>query len=752
MGQPLPIDLQTETKGEYTVKAWQTDMGGGGYITGILQDTSAPQTLYARSDVAGVFKSENGGKSWIPRNSGLDKMSDHYCHSLAMDPFNPQCLLRAGGDVRDFRYVGRIHRSVDGGKNWQLVKDGLDYYGNGATRIFGELICFNPDKRGEVAAGTYSKGIWLSKDGGETWKYSGLSGDRISCVLYKDGRIYVGTISDRAMFGGGPVKEKVEQKLKELQDFPRNKPGRLYRSDDGGRTWQVLFERDDIAVYELVVTDNGRNVLFASQRGVHRSTDGGRTFTAVKDLPQESKYRTLVQSVQNPDVLYTAEQFPTQYAVTIYKSDNRGKDWYPLSPDCQPENLFEFPEEWHGRNPGKIGSAISHILPDCQDANKLYISNWWGVTITYDGGKNYYGHQFKGIGIICCETLVKHPTREGVWACGVCDHAPALSFDDSRSYTMAPITVGPGRTACFSRHNPEWLLFASQRKGQYMQLYKSEDMGKTGRIVWNLKGKNFLQDLKEDPLVTGRYWAYLEGKLAAASEEEAEAGIYVSNDNGEHWEKVSDPCWGNIQTLPAEEFRIDKDLTPIVNYQHKNGCGTGQLLALDPQRKDIVYVGEWTQGIFRSDDAGRTWTNISDGLPFAPQDNSVLSMIYADPDRSGTIYAGFWNGGLWKSDDYGKSWQAVAPLGMKQYNATSFSIDRDDNGRSLLVIASSNHPLGDTPTRLLISTDEGRKWTDIYDPALGCLRWITVVADAQKQRIHAATAGSGIFYFDIKTL
>lgn len=125
------------------------------------------------------------------------------------------------------------------------------------------------------------------------------------------------------------------------------------------------------------------------------------------------------------------------------------------------------------------------------------------MTITYDAGKNYYGHQFKGIGIICCETLIKHPTRDGVWACGVCDHAPALSFDDSKSYKMAPITVGPGRTVSFSLRDPELLLFAAQRKGQYMRLYKSVDLGKTGRIVWEQKGQNFLQDIKEDPLVPG---------------------------------------------------------------------------------------------------------------------------------------------------------------------------------------------------------------------------------------------------------
>lgn len=748
---PLKIDLKSPVKGNYIIEAYQTDMGGGGYIVGIVQDVINPGILYARSDVAGVFKSVNGGISWTPCNGGLDKMADHYCHSLALDPFDNQSLLRASGDVRDNHFVGRLHRSTDGGKNWYVVKDSLDYYGNGPTRQYGELICYNPQKEGEVMAGTYSKGIWKSLDGGSSWKYSGLKGERISCVQFVDNRIYVGTLSDYSFFKEKLTKEQVKHCLAEFQDFPRNTPGRLYMSEDGGKHWKVIYEDKEIGLLELVVTDNGNTVLFASQNGVYRSVNGGKIFNRIKDLPQESRYRTLVQSVQNPNVLYTAEEFPTRYPITIYKSENKGESWFPINTDCKPENMYGFPAEWHGQNPSKIGSAVSHILPDCNDPNKIYIANWWGVTTTYDGGKNFYGHQFKGIGIICCECLVKHPTREGVWACGVCDHAPALSFDDGDSYRMAPITVGPGRAVAFSKRNPNLMIFASQRKGQYMRLYKSDDLGETGRVVWDEKGDNFIQDIKEDPLVPGRFWVYMEGHSNSNTEDEVPAGIYLSNDYGETWEKVNNPSWGKIPTIPAEAFKIDQDLTPIVNHQRKNGCGTCQMLALDPLKKDVIYVGEWTQGIFRSDDAGNNWVKISHPLPFNQRKNSILSLVYTDPYKSGVIYAGFWNGGLWRSDDYGKSWSKIRPEGLEKYNASCMSISRNDAGESLMVLACSNHPLGDTPTTLYVSKDNGQEWTDIYDSSLGCLRWISVVADAQKKRIHTATAGSGIFYFDINS-
>lgn len=748
--QPLRIPLQTSHKGPYDIQVHQTDMGGGGYITGIVQDYTRPERLFARSDVAGVFCSEDGGRSWRPQNAGLDKMSDHYCHSLAIDPFDPQSLLRASGDVRNFHFTGRIHRSTDGGKNWRLVKDGLDYYGNGGTRYIGELICYNPDKAGEVAAGTYSKGIWISHDSGETWKKSGLDGERIASVLYHRDRIYVGTIPDAALFGEGTTTEELQEKLRELQDFPRKRPGRLYTSDDGGQHWRILFEHETLAVYEIVVADGGQTILFSSQKGVYRSTNGGATFQVVASLPTSSKYRTLTQSPRDPRILYTAEQFPTQYPITIYKSEDTGATWSPLSPDCKPEQLFEFPEPWHGQRPGMIGSAISHILPDCLDPDKLYIANWWGVTTTYDGGRSYYGHQFRGIGILCCETLVKHPVKENCWACGVCDHAPALSFDAGQSYAMAPVSSGPGRVLTFSRHDPDLLMYAAERKGEYMRLIRSTDLGKTGQIVWELKGKNFVQDLKEDPHVKGRFWAYLEGDLTPTDSAGLPAGLYCSNDYGKHWQPTNAPSWGAAKSLPVQEFLIDKDLTPIVNYQHKNGCGTGQMLAFDAKQKDVIYMGEWTKGIFISHDAGHSWVNVGKRLPFHSKSYAVLSCLYADPNRSGIIYAGFWNKGLWKSEDFGQSWKQVRPQGIKSYNANSISISRTPDGRNLFAVACSNHPLGDHPIHLFISTDEGTHWTDIYDNSLGCLRWIQVVTDITHQSIHAATAGSGIFYFTLK--
>jgi hypothetical protein len=745
LAQPLSVPLSSYSKGNYLLSVFQSDMGGGGYITGIVQDPHNSDLLYARSDVAGVFKSVNGGKSWRVINSGLDKMSDHYCHSLAINPFNSKMLLRASGDVRSFKFTGRIHRSVDGGNSWKLVKDKLDYYGNGPIRNYGELIAFNPSKKGEVVAGSFSNGVWLSRNNGTSWKYAGLKGERIACVTYCDNRIYVGTVADSYVSSNSSDPKVIESLLKRVQDFSRGKDkGRIYMSSNGGKTWEVVFEKEHIAIFEMVVLDAGKTIIYVSNPGIYRSTDSGKTFDAIKGLRSDAGYRTIVQGSSDANVLFTAEAGTEVADIPIFRSDDKGATWKLISPDPKPENLCCFPT-WHGLNTKRIGARISHILQDYKQPDKLYVSNWWGVTITEDMGKTYNGNYFEGIGILCMENLSKHPSKPGVIVAGVCDHAPALSTNGGATFHSLPINIWPpARLVRFSAHNPDLLLFVSQTKGRSISLYKSEDAGKTARVVWTLKGTNYIQDIKEDPFNKGRFYAFVEGN----ENSENTPGIYISNDYGETWSSFGTSPFAHLASVPADVYKIERNLTPIVNFQHKNGSGTGQLLTLDYFKVNVMYVGEWTSGIFRTTDYGKSWTNVGNKLPFDKDKNKVLQFVYAHPYEEGVVYAGFWNAGLWKSDDFGDSWKQVSPL--YPANASSLSIHKNKEGKTLMALACSNHPLGESKTTLWISEDNGGTWTDIYDFSLGCARFIAVEVDADLQRIYTATAGNGVICFDYK--
>lgn len=741
--QDAPIHISSYTKGPYRLSACQSDMGGGGYITGLMQDPIDGNILYSRSDVAGMFKSVDGGHSWRMINSGLDKMSDSYCHSMAMDPFNHRVLLRASGDVRGFQFTGRIHRSVDGGMTWKLVKEDLDYYGNGPTRVYGELIAYNPKVRGEVAAGTYSKGVWISDDGGMAWHYAGLKGERIACVRFCDGKIYVGTIADSYSSSLHTFDSDPKLMLATFQDVPRVPKARIYVSSDHGKTWQVLHESEHGGVFEMVVDDDGKLILYTAAAGVYRSEDGGKTFYAAKDMPVNGHFRALVQSVANREVLYAAEQGDGTNTIPIYCSRDKGKSWKLISPDPKPEDLSDFPA-WHGNVPKRIGGRISDILPDYRNPDRLFISNWWGVTVTEDHGKTYTGHNFKGIGVLCMENLCINPQAPEMIVAGVCDHAPAISRNHGETFSALPMSIWPpARLVCLSKWNKNLILFVSENKWETIKLYKSVDGGKTARLVWTLGLRNFIQDIKEDPVKPGRFWAFMEGDDITGHA----PGVYRSDDEGETWIPCAASPFVQLRAVPADAFKVERDLTPIVNYQHKNGSGTGQLLGLDTAIPNLIYVGEWTTGLYRSKDGGHSWVNLCKSLPFRPEVNSVLQFVYPHPYRSEVVFAGFWNSGLWRSDDAGDTWRCISP-NLQPMNASSMSIHRDQKGKEVMVLACSNHILGDTPTALWLSEDEGQTWVDVFDNSLGGQRFIAVELDAVKQRIYTATAGNGVIYID----
>ncbi|MFE7712074.1 WD40/YVTN/BNR-like repeat-containing protein [Streptomyces sp. NPDC057486] len=158
----------------------------------------------------------------------------------------------------------------------------------------------------------------------------------------------------------------------------------------------------------------------------------------------------------------------------------------------------------------------------------------------------------------------------------------------------------------------------------------------------------------------------------------------------------------------------------------------------DPHRPGLLYVGEWTTGLYRSEDAGESWVRADAGLPFARSRLSVLSHVLADPLHDGRLYAGFVREGLRRSDDRGESWTRV-PGEDATRNATSVAVAGDR-----IVVVSEPMRWTGTPSLVWCSEDDGHSWQDVHPAEQGAVRWKGVLPDAEG-RIHAGTGGNGIF-------
>ena len=188
-----------------------------GYIIEVLPHPSEPETIFARSDVGGLFISRNGGDSWDVLYRGvapslLDQPPTHRfagdyvyhghlydgryaCSALAIDPHDHNHMLMATGFVGNYVEeprreapgvaFGELYQSRDGAANWTRISDRfvLDAAGQN-SRTHGNLIAFHPQREGEVWMATSFDGLFVSKDGATTWQYVGLRGRNLHKILF----------------------------------------------------------------------------------------------------------------------------------------------------------------------------------------------------------------------------------------------------------------------------------------------------------------------------------------------------------------------------------------------------------------------------------------------------------------------------------------------------------------------------------------------------------------------------------------
>jgi photosystem II stability/assembly factor-like uncharacterized protein len=734
--------------------AWQqATIQGGGFIAGLLQDGTNSDVMYARSDVAGVFKSIDRGKSWFPINHGMSECHHHDVQSFAINPHYPEILFRCSGSVRGKNFFGTIHKTVNGGEYWYPVCREADFYGNGETRQYGEVIQVSPHNPDIVAVGAYTSGVWISMDGGETWHNRGLQKERISCVVFhplESDTIFIGTIGSY---------DKNPKFVEQQYDFVRPNPARLYCSRNNGLTWEILYEGMDFA--EIVFDPLTPATLYAAciQSGVMKSVDSGYTWKSC--APHLSKYPigTLALDPKNTQRLVTAAMtFPNfdndVPPIGVYETLDGGNSW----------NLIR----WHSvediRNyPAYMsleyaGWAIAKIRIDHQDSERLYITNWYGVSTSMDGGQTWDANHFAGMENLCIENIVAHPTDANIVYMVTADHPPRYSVDGGCTFNMMPRpdveTPQPDSTAIVtSRFDSQLVLYGIKgtqgcsimRSIGYdtmpqivLALFASPDTAPSELAFQSRAAGVSVQALIEDPHHPGTFYAYIDGIL------EAGAGIYRTQDYGAGWEQLAIPFPEHIQRIPYDREWIENELLSVVVAQTKNVCGTNQLLCVDPHRIDTLYVGEWTEGFYRSVDAGRSWESVGEELPFKNEHASVLNVIRADPYQKGVLYAGFIREGLWRSRDYGDHWEKLYPLDARNFNATSVAI-----GEKHIVIVSEPLIHSPSPSSVMVTSDNGTTWTDIYAPSMGAIRWKTVALSADGCRLYAGSCGNSAFYYDL---
>jgi photosystem II stability/assembly factor-like uncharacterized protein len=625
---------------------WQSlgDTLGAAAVEAIALAPSDPNVIWAgtglveaRYDVAsgnGVYKSTDGGRTWS--TAGLSATRN--IGKILVDPRRSDTVLvGALGHYFGPNPERGVFRSEDGGKSWQqtlaidadtgvvdLARDPQNpdavYAAAWQVRNYPWLSYFQPN-------GGPGSAVYKSTDGGRTWKR--LSGGgwpegqlgRIGLAAGSAGRVYA--VINAAPHSGNVPHAKSKDE------------GGLYRSDDGGATWkrasgESWLENDYFS--RITVDPANRDRVYSAGQSIRRSDDGGEHWTIFKGAPGGDDYHYLWINPKHADHMVTASDQGT--AVTV-DGGKTWSDWYN-QPTGQfyhlaADNRFPYWIYSGQQDSGTVGAASrsdygalsfrdwhpvggderDYDVPDPQDANIVYGSGLGGRLSRWDARTG----EVQNISPWPLSTYGARPT------------------DVKYRYTwITPIAVS--QMSPFPLYQGAQVLFRSLDKGQTWETISPDLSAKSP------DAKNCAGDLAAAAARACGYGVIYSIGLSPRDNDEIWIGtddglIRLTRDSGKHWENVtpsSVPAWAKVATVDVSA------LAPGTAYA-----------AIDNHRQD-----DFRPHALRTRDYGKTWTDISIGLPA----DHFVAVVRADPLKSGLLYAGT-DAGAYVSFDDGAHWQTL---------------------------------------------------------------------------------------------
>lgn len=582
--------------------------------------TRPPNTAY------GIYESTDGAISWTLKKGGPDGILNS-ATDLVADPQNFDILYASfWGD--------KIYKSTNGGNTWAPIMNGFPVdadYGAGLTRF--ALTISHPDGMDPVlytgfdyftTGGAYVQSrVWKSVDEGATWTLlpAGTLPNKVQD--YCGGQCFYDNY-----LAAAPDDPNVVFALGQF-DYSLGSGG-IFRSDDGGMTWKNLGwnQHPDFQVLAFNPS-NTMEVMYGSDGGVWVSSDrGGRP--NISDPLSDVTWENL-NGVVDPDtsVVYwqTGLQITQFTSVqTVPYAPNR---LWGGSQDNGTERRFNASNAWVDAAFGDGGQAL----------------------VDPDGGFLY--NTYFGI------TPYRFDIRFGLFIGGNESIANGIDTTDRAEFYI-PMTMNDG--------NPDQLFLGTYR------LYRTDNAraDSASDVTW----KTISGDL-----TTGCPGTAPNGArgcfISAIAVSQGGRGGWVGTDDGlvqyaPNITTAAKPRWKNVTKAPLP----NRPVTSIAVDQSN-------------ARVAIVAYGGFNKAtpgapghLFKTTNAGRTWTNISGNLPNVPF-NSVLM----DPSYSDTIYVGT-DVGPFVSTDGGNNW---APLGSGHPIVAVWQLDIDPANR---ILASGTHGRG----------------------------------------------------------
>jgi photosystem II stability/assembly factor-like uncharacterized protein len=638
----------------------------------------------------------------------------------------------SGASSRPFEYYfgavgGGLWKTTDGGTNWEPVSDG--YFRSSSVGAIGQCE-MNPDivyvGMGEVALRgniMQGDGAYKSTNGGETWQHIGLDDSQAI------GRMRVHPTNCDLVYAavlGHP--------------YGPNEERGVFRSRDGGRTWQkVLYRNAETGAVDLILDPSNPNVLYATfwqvkrtpwslesggpGGGLFKSTDGGSNWTELTRNPG------LPTGIWGKSGVTVSGADPNRvWAIIeaedggVFRSDDGGRTWEKTNDDRNMRQrafyytrIYAHPTDrdevhvlnvgYHVSNDGgrtfprtiRVPHSDNHDLwIDPTNPNRWINGNDGGANVTVNAGQTWTEQDYPTAQLYHI-TVTNH---DPYWVCGAQQDNSTACMPSRNTGVLPPhMAVGGGESG-YIASDPEEpnLIYAGSYGGtftrfdartgdrQSIHIWPDNPMGHsagdiTERFQWTF------------PIMFSRTGPK---RLYAASQH-----LWVSTNEGMSWDRISpDLTRADPATMGPSGGPITRDQTSVEYF------GTIFTVAPSPHDANTIWVGTDDGYVQVTRDHGANWSNITP--PDMPEFTRI-SMIDVSPHRPGSAYVAGKRYQLddrkpyiWHTEDYGRNWRRIdrgIPDGHYVHAV------REDPVRAGLLFAG-------TELGVFVSFDNGASWSN----------------------------------------
>ncbi|KAI8805983.1 hypothetical protein BJ742DRAFT_901206 [Cladochytrium replicatum] len=341
------VNAQVATQG-YSWKDVQ--IGGGGFVPGIIFSKVQKDILYARTDIGGAYRWNPSTSLWesISAWVGPDEWSMSGCDSLVADPVVAKRVYYLGGTYTGVDWDplnGRLYRSDDQGTTWKLLytfpfKSG----GNMPGRGMGERLAVDPNNNNILYLGARSgNGLWRSTDGGSTW--AKVASFPVTGTYVQDATLpYTSDPIGIVWVTFDPKSKTSSGNTATIYvGAAETTKASVYVSKDGGATWSAVAGQpigylphhgvltpDSSTLY--VSFSNGGGPYDGSKGDLYKYSTANGTWTLISPIPSSSSdnyfgYGGLTVDWQNPSVIMTVTLNAWWPDANIFRSNDSGTTW-----------------------------------------------------------------------------------------------------------------------------------------------------------------------------------------------------------------------------------------------------------------------------------------------------------------------------------------------------------------------------------------------------------------------------------------